>query len=474
MARFNKPLPKVQMVHNRCGFPAYDMADKTKLVTMALTSMLGEPKFYGDNTDEMIALAQTVDPAFVSRLAVYARREAHLRSVAHALCAVVANRGKEYIRPVVAGVVERADDISEILAAYLALYGKPIPNGLKKALARELNQLNEYELAKYKGEQNSLKMRDVIALVHPKPKDKEQEALFGKAMAGTLRSPYTWETQLSERGNKKEVWEGLIASGRLGYMAMLRNLRNILAAKPQNADLVLIRLKDRDAVLRSKQLPFRFYSAYRALRTNRLASSRVIDALEQAISYSVENMERLPGKTLVAIDVSGSMMYPISANSDVCCSDIARLLAVLAVRICEDAVVVSFDTNLRLLAISGIGGILSQADAIPADGGGTDLHLPMAWAIKSKRFFDRMILLSDNENNRAYSTCQPYVNEYRNTVNPNFFVHAIDLQGYGTQQFIGRDTNIIAGWSENVLRFIGLAERGMDTLTDAVEKYNID
>lgn len=474
MAKFNKPVQQAQQTVNRCGFPAYKTADKTKLVTMALTSMLSEPKIYGDNTDEMIALAQTVDPAFVSRLAVYARREAHLRSVSHALCAVVANRGKEYIRPVVAGVVERADDITEILAAYLALYGKPIPNGLKKALARELNQLNEYELAKYKGEQNELKMRDVIALVHPKPKNKEQEALFGKVLAGTLKSPNTWETQLSARGNSAKVWEGLIESGQLGYMAMLRNLRNILAANPKNANLVLQRLKDRDAVLRSKQLPFRFYSAYRALRTSGLASSRVIDALEQAISCSVENMERLPGKTLVAIDVSGSMMYPISENSDICCSDIARLLAVLAVRICEDAVVVSFDTNLRLLAISGFGGILSQADAIPVDGGGTNLHLPVRWALEKKQRFDRMILLSDNENNRAYSTCQELVNQYRSALNPNFFVHAIDLQGYGTQQFIGRDTNIIAGWSENVLRFIGLAERGMDTLTDAVEKYSID
>jgi len=473
MARFNIPIPKAPPANNRCGFPAYNMTDKTKLVTMALTTMLREPKFYGDNSDELIRLAQSVNPAFVSRLAVYVRREVHLRSVSHALCAVVAHSGKEYIRPVVAGVVERADDITEILSAYLALYGKPIPNGLKKALARELNQLNEYELAKYKGEQNELKMRDVIALVHPKPKDKAQAELFGRVMAGTLQSPNTWETQLSARGNRREVWEELIESGQIGYMALLRNLRNILEACPRNQKLVFERLADREAVLRSKQMPFRFYSAYRALKEANLASSKVFNTLEQAVTYSVENMDRVPGKTLIAIDVSGSMMSPISKNSDVCCSDIARLLAVMAVRICEDAVVVSFDTNLNLLAISAVGGILSQTDQIPVNGGGTDLHLPVAWALKGKRYFDRLILLSDNENNYRFSTCQPFVNEYRKTVNPKFFVHAVDLQGYGTQQFIGRDTNIIAGWSENVLRFIGLAEQGMDTLTKTVEHYDI-
>lgn len=473
MAKFNQTARKTHSAINRCGFPAYSMDEKTKLVTMALTSMLREPKFYGDNTDEIIDLAQKLDPAFVSKLAVYARREVHLRSVAHALCAVVANRGKEYIRPTVAGVVERADDITEILASYLALYGKPIPNGLKKALADELNQLNEYELAKYKGEQNELKMRDVIALVHPKPKDSEHEDLFGRAMNGTLKSPYTWETQLSARGNHKKVWEELIASGQMGYMATLRNLRNILAAKPENLNLVLDRIQNREAVLRSKQMPFRFYSAYRTLKEAGQATSNVMDALERAIAYSTENMDRIPGKTLVAIDVSGSMKSTISCRSEVCCCDIARLLAVLAVHICEDAVTVSFDTQMRMLPISSVGGILSQTDAIPVDGGGTDVQLPIVWALFENRYFDRIILLSDNENNRSFHTCQGWVDEYRKKINPNFFVHAIDLQGYGTQQFIGRNTNTIAGWSENVLRFINLAESGMDTLKDAVEHYDI-
>ena len=99
MAKFNQPAQNARHTVNMCGFPAYSMEDKSKLVTMATTSMLAEPKFYGDNSDKMIELAERTDPAFVSRLAVYVRRELHLRSVAHALCAVVANRGKAYIRP---------------------------------------------------------------------------------------------------------------------------------------------------------------------------------------------------------------------------------------------------------------------------------------------------------------------------------------------------------------------------------------
>lgn len=71
------------------------------------------------------------------------------------------------------------------------------------------------------------------------------------------------------------------------------------------------------------------------------------------------------------------------------------------------------------------------------------------------------------------TACQSLADEYRRTVNPDFFVHAVDLQGYGTQQFIGRNTNIIAGWSEKVLPFIGQVEKGLESMTEAIGRYEI-
>ncbi|MEA5060787.1 MAG: TROVE domain-containing protein [Candidatus Pelethousia sp.] len=475
MAKFNlRALGKNQTV-NREGYAAYRMDDDTKLVTMVLTSAFGEPKYYGNTSGEIISLAEKTDMGFVARLAVYARREMHLRSVAHALCAVVARHGRAYTRPAVAGVIQRADDITEILGAYLSLYGKPIPNGLKKALADALNRFDEYAFSKYKGERNALKMRDVLCLVHPKPKDAAQGALFHKILNGSLETPYTWETRLSHKGNTREVWEELIQSGQVGYMALLRNLRNILMVTPANADLALNRIADREAVLTSKQLPFRFYAAYQALRTAGLCSTKVADALERAVAHSVENMEMLPGKTLLAIDVSGSMDDVLSKNGDMRYCDIARLLAVLSARICEDAVAVAFDTDLYPLAVSTTGGVLAQADAIPINGGGTDIRLPFQWALDHHRYFDRIILLSDNQSNRGCQDdpCQRIADAYRRMVNPHLFVHAIDLQGYGTQQFIGRNTNIIAGWSEKVLPFIQQAEKGLESMTQAIQEYTI-
>ena len=81
-------------------------------------------------------------------------------------------------------------------------------------------------------------------------------------------------------------------------------------------------------------------------------------------------------------------------------------------------------------------------------------------------------MFSDNEITYWYEyTCQTLVDKYRKTINPNLWVHAIDLQGYGTQQFIGAKTNIIAGWSEKILEFIQLAEEGIDTQVKRINDY---
>lgn len=109
-------------------------------------------------------------------------------------------------------------------------------------------------------------------------------------------------------------------------------------------------------------------------------------------------------------------------------------------------------------------------------GGGTNLRLPMMKILKSGEYFDRMIMLSDNEINCSFSgfnkTCMSDVNKYRKTVNPNFWVHAIDLMGYGTQQYIGDKTNIIAGWSERVFEFINTAESGLGGIVQAIMSYS--
>jgi len=476
MAKFNRA-PEGAKTVNKEGHAAYAMTDKDRLVTQVLTTFFAEPKFYGDNSGEIIDAAKRMaadDPAFIAKLAVFARREFNMRSVSHVLTAILAHelKGKAFVRKMIPAVVARADDMTEILSAYLTLFGKPFPNSLKRGIADAFVRFDEYAIAKYKGERNSLKMRDVLRICHPIPKDEAQSAMWKRCIAKELEPPMTWETELSKNGNNKETWEKLIDSGKVGYMALLRNLRNIINATPDNIDAVFETISNADNVRKSGQFPFRFFSAYKELREVPGATSAVFDALETAVDVSVANMQKIPGRTAVAVDVSGSMCSMISRRSKVLCAEIALLLGVLAARICEESVFMTFDTKLYKPVVSTKGGILAQVQGIPVNGGGTNMELPFRYLIEESVNVDRVIVLSDNEINRGSGkTVQSLTDEYRKSVNKDCWVHGVDLLGYGTQQFIGGRTNIIAGWSEKVLEFIALAEAGTDSLTKRIEDY---
>ena len=225
-------------------------------------------------------------------------------------------------------------------------------------------------------------------------------------------------------------------------------------------------------------------------------TEQIHTALEKALTASIANMEQIPGRTLIAVDVSGSMSSTISAKSEVRCCDIASLMGAMASRVCKDATVCYFDytgswsingkDGYRIAQHSKDESVLNIALQNSFSGGGTDMSLPMRYALeqdqktRAKRQahpFDRVIYFSDNMCNHSFDgknlPVQSMVDQYRAKYNKNFWVHGIDLQGYGTQQFCGSKFNLIAGWSDAVLPFIMLAERGITTLVDTIAAYEI-
>ena len=462
---------------NKCGAPAYSMDAKSKLVTQVLCSFFDEEQFYGKNTEDMTQTIKRViakEPQFVYNLAVFARRVFNMRSVSHVLTAYLAHEtsGKPYVRRTVEGATLRGDDLTEIMAFYLSTFGKPIPNSLRRAIADKLVTFDEYTLAKYKGDNKSVKMRDLICLCRPRPQTSKQEDLFKRCLENRLETPLTWEAELSANGNNTETWEKLIDSGKVGYMALLRNLRNIIKANPSNIQKVYDIIQDPERVRKSKQLPFRFYSAYKAVAD--IAGSKTFDVLENVLESSVDNMPKLPGTTVIAVDVSGSMSSPVSEKSEVKCYEIAMLIGLLANRICDNSIFYTFNSGINKEMVSSKCSILEKVSATNCNGG-TKMSLPFQKMINDKIKADRIIVLSDNMNNGdlwGNSPTQHYANEYRRISGNDIWVHGVDLQGYGTQQFHGAKTNIIAGWSEKVLDFILLAEQGEDSLMQRISNYH--
>ena len=468
---------------NRCGHAAYRADNKTTLVAMALTTMLGEEKYYGDTTSELLELAAWLCRAgegeFVAKLAVWARTKGNLRSVSHALMAVVAHEcsGERFVRPAARAIARmRGDDGIELLAAHRALFGDEVtwPHALQRGVRDALAQTGAYGIAKYQAKGRALSMRDVLRITHPVPGDPKASAAMRACVEGTLGMPKGWQTELSARGNTAEVWNELLAEGRLGYMALLRNLRNIIGCGA-DVEAALEVIENPDAVRRSRQLPFRFYSAWRELSLAGMMSTRVSRALDAALEVSCENVGRMPGRTAILIDTSGSMGCSVSAGSTVTCRDIAATLAAVVARVCDDAWVCRFDSDASQLAFSGTS-ILADIRVVPASGGCTDMAAGFACLMKSGFDADRVIVLSDNEVNGwrcSVGTIQNELDAYRRLVGHEVWCHAIDLQGYGTQQFAGPKVNIMAGWSDSVLRFMGFAEAGFGGIVHEIEAMTV-
>jgi len=493
MSKFNKSTKeKVTLTTNNCGVDAYSMKDKDLLISQVLTSFFNEKKYYGDNSNELVKVARRViekDPQFVANLALYARNEMNMRTTSHVLMAELSHsqNGKKYARETIKKGTVRVDDMTEILSYYNANFGKPFSNSLKKGLADSFLKFNEYSLAKYNRANKDFTLKDILCLTHPTPTSQEQSGMFKRVLENTLETPKTWETQLSTRGNTKEVWEELISERKLGYMAMLRNMRNILNAGVENINDVYKFLSNEERVLRSRQLPFRFYSAYKELKNVNGTTSRTLDTLENAMKLSTQNIKKLEGKTLIAIDTSGSMGCSISNNSTVSCEDIAKVIGSIGNYICEDSIIVTFDTSLKTVTLPSSNGIISNAMGISAMGGGTDLTLPLEYLINNKINVDRIIMISDNEMNRGFerarysyfssnknsTSCQDLLNKYKSNINKDVWFHAIDLQGYGTQQFKGNKVNLIAGWSEKVFDFMALAENGTSNLVKTISNHHL-
>ena len=414
-----------------------------------------------------------------------------MRSVSHVLTAIIAHEAKEYTRKTIRNVVVRPDDILEIMACYKTFYGKPFPNAMKREIASIIKKFNEYSIAKYNSDKKSITFKDVLRITHPTPNNETENELFNKIINDNLETPYTWETELSAKGNTKEVWEELIDSGKVGYMALLRNLRNIIkVCDIDHIKKVLNKIASPEEVKKSRQLPFRFYSAYKELEIAGYEETAEAEKyLNAALTSSVSNLPKLNGRTLIAIDKSGSMSAPVSSKSRVSCYDIARVLGCMSAWMCEDATVIYFDSNrgynaynmessLIVKKYGKYDSILDSIAALPYANGGTDMSLPMRWALnkdRATRPFDRIIYFSDNECNYGRNTVYDLVNKYRQKKNPNVFTHMVDLLGYGTQQFYKNDKkfNLIAGWGDTVLEFISLAEEGIDSLVKRIESYSV-
>jgi hypothetical protein len=376
------------------GGRAFAQTAKLELVSILLTTFL-EDEFYRTEkqTIETIRklIAKVDDSRFVAKAALYARTTHGMRSVSHLVAGELAKsvKGARWTKHFYAQVVRRPDDVMEILGYYLAFYGRPLPNSLKKDLGLALVRFDEHQIAKYRREHGAFKMVDAVNLVRPKA-----TPALSKLVRGELAPAQTWEARLTQAGHagnatavasaKSQAWGELLRERKLGYLALLRNVRNILAQAPEQVEELCRQLADQQAMRRSLVFPFQFLAAVDALRQGNLpGANRVMDALNQTIDHSLANVPKFEGQTLVALDSSGSM----SGRPQTIGSLFAAILAKAT-----DADLMLFSDDARYITLNRRDSTLTAAQGIPFVSGGTNFN---AIFERANRAYGRIVILSD-------------------------------------------------------------------------------
>ena len=498
---YNSMIKEKETVMNHEGEKAFGMTPEMELYTAVVTCALSD-KFYESKDGRMECIAsliRQVDHEFVAKLAVYTRTQMNLRSIPLFLIVELAkiHNGDSLVKRTIEKCVLRADEIMELLMCYqlrnsddksikkLGKLSRQVQEGLKSAF----NRFDEYQFAKYNRSNLDVKLKDALFVVHPKATSEQQQAIFDKIVADELQTPYTWETQLSELGQKhfqskeekdaalKSLWEELIDSGKLGYMALLRNLRNILQAQVSTSHIekVTSTIADPAKVAKSKQLPFRFLAAYKELmNVTSVHTPLVLTALERAVKESVANLEGFRADTgvLVAADVSGSMFTTISPKSSVMNYDIGILLSMLLKSKCSSVISGMFGDSWKVLNLPQENILANTIEMKRREGEvgySTNGYAVIDYLIENSIKIDKVMMFTDMQmwdSRSAGNHIQKSWAKYR-TMRPDAKLYLFDLHGYGQApvRLVGDDVVLIAGWSDKIFDVLAAVENGDDVLS---------
>lgn len=486
-------VPKEDTV-NLQGHAAYALPDELRLVSMLNTLKL-QSQFYKSDNDQMKELRDLIekiglrDPKFVAQAIVYSRCLGEgMRSINHLAAALVAPfiSGQEYAKRFFGafdkkgkkgGTIFRMDDMSEIKDAWFALGQKGLPASMRKGFASVLENADTYQLAKYKNT-----VIDISNLVHPNSKLSKAEVevefegqkvkmkALDAIMKGIAVAADTWETTQSEAGQivakavregkldkqeaekvlaeaKADNWEGLLKDGKLGVLAALRNIRNMMKNPRQEmieawCKLITDPAKVRQALI----LPIHFDLAYDVVDNefgqNKYAN-KVRQALQDGYIAALPNLAAaFPGKTLIVVDNSGSMGgFPVSDGKTAVhysygCSKRTQtagykaglIAATFAAATGGD--IIQFGGSAHWFRYNKNENVFSLAQKVcTASDGWTNPHAAFELITRERKAYDRIIFISDNEVNGKV-TSAAYKEYVRRVCDP--YVYGIDLCSYGT------------------------------------------
>lgn len=556
MAKFNeKKVAKQPTETNFMGEMAFKMEDKEELVSTVMTTFLHN-EYYEKESDKVSriqSLLKKVGPLFAAKLAIYARNEGNLRSVTHLVSAEIAKYigGSEWAKRFYNKIVVRPDDMSEIISAYAQINGmkqndiKKIPNAIKRGFKSALERLDAYQLDKYKMNNRSVSMIDLIRLFHPKGAQKNAEAFKRLVNGESLDDLYETkilEKQMTKAGKdtkdstieeknaaKAEAISEVLDNVKgMPIMNLIRNLRNIILYAPNKVDDACAQLRIEKKILNSRLLPFRFATAYSEIekmvydeskkadtdiafesdiKSNELTKEqfdeckgKILDALEDALQYSVNNIPELEGNVAVLIDHSGSVRGDcggssrVSAFSKTNTAMIGNLFGSMMAYRQKNVYVGLFGDRLinvpmkRDMKLLDFNEYSYEEGAKCGGGTETGIYDFIEKCVKENKKVDNVVVFSDCQIGNGYSFTSWYghsssqngkhfhelFKKFRK-INPSCNWIVVNLRQSGTTSVFDKSQRIlnIAGWSDKIFDVIKSQCKGWDAIIKEIEAIEI-
>lgn len=505
-----KLLPRTN-AKNRAGAPAYELAPRHKLAQLAVTGTMSST-FYASGEAQLadvLATAANVEPAFVAKAAIYARKRGHMKDMPALLLATLSTRDTA----VLSAAFPRVIDNGRMLRNFVQIMrsgavGRKSLGSRPKALVEGwLNAATDRQILNASVGQ-SPSLADVVKMVHPKPATAERRALYawliGKpydvaALPQAVRAfeafkrdatapvpdvPFQMLTSLELT---PQHWAAIAKSA--GWQMLRQNLntfdRQCVFALPGMPELVAKRLKDEGEIKRSRVLPYQLMTAY--LAASKDVPGIVRDALQDAMEIAIANVPAFAGNVVVCPDVSGSMSSPATgyrkgATSAVRCIDVAALVAAAVLRTNKSARVLPFENDVVAVDVNPRDSVMTNAAKLAAiGGGGTNCSAPIALLNKERAKVDVVVMVSDNQswmdakNAHATGLMKEWMKLKQR--NRDAKLVCIDIQPYGSTQAVERDDILnVGGFSDAVFEIVGqfaAGTLGAENWTGEIEKIEL-
>lgn len=426
--------------------------------------------------DLTIEVGNQLGNEFLAKTSVFARNELGMRSASQLIASYLNDKKFDNKRAYYRNFCHRPDDIAEIFGA-IDMMGQKRSHATVRGCGDYLAKLNEYQLGKYKMLGKEYNMYDLINITHAK------SLSVDGFMKGEIESPDTWEVKISTaktEAERAEEWIRLVKEDKLGYLALLRNLNNILNAMSTTGidglllieDKIVSKLTDETSIKKSLVFPYQIYCAYKNMKTHPFM---IDNALDKAFRIACGNMEKFEGKSVIMLDISGSMEDRISSRSNITIKEVGACYAA-ALYISQDCDFVKFGTDAKSCSYNKIDNVFNIiSNMCEEDKCGYGTYIGAAFAELDKHY-DRIFIVSDMQimsPRRYYSqredgptSYNDYCKEYGDAK-----CYSFDLGNYKTQcaNPNNRNVHLVTALNDDVFKFLHILENNQ-SIVDYIQK----